>query len=285
MIRRVVDFGRMIKFSHTIFALPFALTAAVLAAREHGMTWGQLGWIVAAMVGARTAAMGFNRIVDAQYDAQNPRTQNREIPRGQVTRRQASIFVILSSVVLILSSYYLNRLCFYLSPVALAVVFFYSYTKRFTSYSHVFLGIALGLAPIGAWMAISGEWSWRAVGLGATVLAWVSGFDIIYACQDAAFDREHRLFSLPSRWGIGAALRVSRLLHVLTVVGLVLVGWMFGLGVVYYAGVFVIGAVLVYEQSLVRPTDLSRVNLAFFNLNGVISLVFFLATLVDLRIA
>jgi len=285
VIRRIVDFGRMIKFSHTIFALPFALTAAVLAAREYGITWVQLGWIVAAMVGARTAAMGFNRIVDARFDSLNPRTKGREIPSGKISSSQAGLFVILAGGLLVIAAYFLNPLCFYLSPVALFAVLIYSYTKRFTSYSHMFLGIALGIAPIGAWIAISGEWSWKAVVIGMTVLVWVAGFDIIYACQDAAFDQENKLHSIPQRFGIARALWISRGLHVLTIAGLAGVGYLFQLGWFYYSGMAVITSVLVYEQSLVHADDLSKVNLAFFNLNGIISLFFFVFTLTDLKLS
>lgn len=273
-------FGRMIKFSHTIFALPFALTAAILAAREYGMTWVQLGWIVGAMVGARTAAMGFNRVVDARIDARNPRTAQREIPTGQISVVQASFFVAASALLLIVSSYFLNRLCFYLSPVALLVVFFYSYTKRFTSYSHVFLGLALALAPVGAWMAITGGWNWGAILIGATVLVWVAGFDVIYACQDESFDRANALHSIPSRFGIARALWFSRVFHGLTSIGLLGIGFWFDLSWPYFAGTLTIIAILAYEQSLVKPTDLSRLNVAFFNMNGVISILFLLSTFI-----
>jgi 4-hydroxybenzoate polyprenyltransferase len=280
MTLSIVRFGRMIKFSHTIFALPFALTAAVLASREHGMTWAQLGWIIGAMVGARTAAMGFNRIVDARIDAQNPRTAKREIPSGQISMIQASVFVVAAAFLLIVSAYFLNPLCFYLSPVALGVVFFYSYTKRFTAYSHVFLGLALALAPVGAWMAITGGWDTGAILIGLTVLAWVAGFDVIYACQDESFDRANALYSIPSRYGISRALWFSRTFHGLTSIGLIGIGYWFGLSWPYFAGSLVIIGILVYEQSLVKPTDLSKLNVAFFNMNGVISVLFLLSTIV-----
>ncbi len=277
----VYRFGRMIKFSHTVFALPFALTSAVLASREYGMTWIQFFLVVAAMVGARTAAMGFNRIVDAKYDAMNPRTEQREIPSGKMSVGQAGFFVAAASVLLMAASYFLNAMCFYLSPLALVIVFFYSYTKRFTAYSHLFLGLALSLAPIGAWIAIAGGWNWGAILMGMTVLLWVAGFDIIYACQDLEFDIANSLYSIPSRFGIARALWFSRVMHGLTVVGLASIGVWFDLSWSYYTGIILIATILFYEQSLVRATDLSRVNMAFFNMNGIISLTFFFATLVD----
>ncbi len=281
LIHRTAVFARMIKFSHTVFALPFALTAVVLASREHIITWEAVLWILLAMAGARSAAMGFNRIVDAEYDRRNPRTASREIPRGAVTRRQAAVFVAASSALLVFAAYRLNGLCFVLSPLALAIVFFYSFTKRFTSLSHLFLGLALSVAPLGAWIAVAGEWSWPAFGLGVAVLAWVAGFDIIYACQDIEFDRREGLFSVPAALGIGAALWISRSLHAASFLILMGIGLVFGLGTIYYAGVFVVGTVLVYEQSLVRANDLSKVNLAFFNMNGFISMLYLAVTTVD----
>lgn len=284
MIKALTDFGRMIKFSHTIFALPFALTAAVLAFTRFPFSWAKIGWIVAAMVGARSAAMGFNRIADAKWDARNPRTVKREIPRGAISVEAAGFFVVLSSALLVFASYQLNLLCFALSPVALGIVFFYSYTKRFTSFAHLFLGLSLGLAPVGSWMAIGGEFNESALMLGFAVVAWVAGFDIIYACQDVDFDRAEGLFSIPSRWGIARALIVSRFLHGLTVVLLSAVGVSLGLGLLYYTGLAVVAMVLFYEQSLVRADDFSRVNMAFFNMNGVVSLLFFAATTGDVLI-
>ncbi|NUM80213.1 UbiA family prenyltransferase [bacterium] len=281
MISKILVFGRMIKFSHTIFALPFALTSAVLASREHPLTIEKIFWIIMAMIGARTAAMGFNRIVDAPFDAQNPRTANREIPRGVIGKSTAALFVILSAALLIVASYFLNALCFYLSPLALAIVLFYSLTKRFTSWSHVFLGIALGVAPLGAWIALSGEWNWYAFMLGCAVLAWVAGFDIIYACQDYEFDKETGLFSIPKTFGISNALWISRLFHVAAFTLLILVGYFIALQWLYFLGVIIIGIMLLYEQLLVKPHDLSKVNVAFMNLNGVISVLYFIVTACD----
>ncbi len=281
MAATVLHFGRMIKFSHTIFALPFALSSAVMASKFHALTWEKVIWIVFAMIGARSAAMGFNRIADVRYDSQNPRTANREIPRGIVSIFQAWIFVILSSALLVFSSYMLNDLCFKLSPLALFIVFFYSYTKRFTSLAHFFLGIALGVAPLGAWMAIGGEWSWPAFLLGCGVVAWVAGFDIIYACQDYEFDKHQNLFSIPKTFGISASLWISRICHILAVVILLVLGFWLTLSWAYYAGIVLIGLLLLYEQQLVRANDLSKVNMAFFNMNGVISLIYFIATSLD----
>lgn len=281
LVRRTIVFARMIKFSHTVFALPFALTAVVLASRRHPITVETILWILLAMAGARSAAMGFNRIVDAEYDRRNPRTASREIPRGAVTTRQAAVFVAAAAAVLVLASYQLNSLCFVLSPLALAIIFFYSFTKRFTFLSHVFLGLALGVAPLGAWIAVAGEWNWAAFTLGLAVLMWVAGFDVIYACQDVEFDRREGLFSLPAALGIGAALWISRSLHAASFLFLMGIGLVFGLGTIYYVGVLLVGMVLLYEQSLVRADDLSKVNLAFFNMNGFISMLYLAATTID----
>lgn len=280
-LRQLRTFGRLIRFSHTIFALPFALASVVMASKYHAVTWPKVGWIVAAMVGARSAAMGFNRIVDAEIDRGNPRTAQREIPRGVISIPQAAVFVVLSAGLLVAAAYQLNSLCFALSPLALILVFFYSLTKRFTVLAHIFLGVALGVAPLGAWMAIAGAWNWSAFLLGLSVLGWVAGFDIIYACQDVDYDRAAGLFSMPARWGVGVALWVSRSLHVLSFSGLVTVGVIHGLGPLYHGGLLLIGFVLVYEHHLVTPHDLSKVNVAFMNLNGIISVLFFVATFLD----
>ncbi len=281
IVRSVLSFGRMIKFSHTIFALPFALTSVVLASRDFSVTWEKIIWIVLAMAGARSAAMGFNRIADAALDSKNPRTAGREIPAGIINKGQAGLFVFLASMLLIVASYELNEMCFQLSPLALAIVFFYSYTKRFTSWAHIFLGLALGIAPLGAWMAIAGEWSWAALGLGCGVLAWVAGFDIIYACQDYEFDKSENLFSIPRTLGIAAALGVSRMLHVTAFLILLAVGYFIHLSWIYFIGMGIIGAILWYEQRLVTASDLSKVGVAFFNMNGILALIYFLFTAAD----
>jgi 4-hydroxybenzoate polyprenyltransferase len=284
LISSIVNFGRMIKFSHTIFALPFAFTAVVMASRNFSITGEKIMWIVFSMVGARSAAMGFNRIVDAKIDSINPRTAGREIPRGIITLFQAWLFVVAASVLLIVSSFMLNELCFKLSPVALAIVFFYSFTKRFTSFAHFFLGIALGVAPLGAWMAVTGEWSWQIFLLSCGVVTWVAGFDIIYACQDYKFDKSQELFSVPKTFGIPVSLCISRICHVLAFTILGILGFWFALSWIYFSGVLMIGLLLFYEQNLVRVDDLSKVNMAFFNMNGVISLIYFIFTAADIFI-
>lgn len=233
------------------------------------------------MVGARSAAMGFNRIADARFDSKNPRTSQREIPKGAISTGQALLFVLISSIVFVMASFMLNDLCFKLSPVALVIVFFYSYTKRFTSFAHMFLGVALGVAPLGAWMAITGEWSWQAFLLGCSVLAWVSGFDIIYACQDYEFDKSENLYSIPRTFGMSISLLISRLMHgIAFTIFLVLGNWL-ELSWLYFTGVLIVGIILFYEQNLVRADDLSKVNMAFFNMNGIISMIYLLFTAAD----
>lgn len=285
VLSRVVTFGRMIKFSHSIFALPFALSGATLAAAAVGITWQQVLWIIIAMVGARTAAMGFNRLVDRDVDALNPRTQNRELPRGIIKATTVTAFVLISSLFFFIAAYNLNRLCFMLSPVALGVVLSYSYLKRWTWTSHFVLGLGLGIAPVGAWVAVTGTLNPEPMLLTLAVLTWVAGFDIIYACQDYGFDVNHGLFSIPQRIGIHRALLVARGLHVLTVICLLAIKWVFGLQVLYLAGVIIVAAIMVYEHSLVSADDLSKVNMAFFTTNGIISILYFLFTIGDVLIS
>ena len=233
------------------------------------------------MIGARSAAMGFNRIVDARFDSKNPRTAHREIPKGIISTNQAWFFVIIASLTLVICSYLLNDLCFKLSPLALMIVFFYSYTKRFTSMAHLFLGVALGVAPLGAWMAITGEWSWQAFLLGCGVVTWVAGFDIIYACQDYEFDKNENLFSIPKVFGIAKALWISRSCHLIAFIVFIILGGWLDLSWIYFSGILIVGIILLYEQNLVRANDLSKVNVAFFNMNGVISLIYFVFTGAD----
>ena len=268
----------MIKFEHSIFALPFALTGAMLAIRGAELTTEELVWkllwIVVAMVAARSAAMAFNRVVDADIDAENPRTKTRAIPAGQVSKAFTWGFIGLWAAVFVLAAWRLNPLCLALSPVALAVVLGYSYTKRFTAMAHLVLGVALGIAPLAAWIAIRGEFSWPVTLLSAAVMLWVAGFDVIYSCQDAEFDRDRGLHSLPAALGVGRALALSRLFHV-AMVGLLIWLWsLAGLGWVGLAGIVVVAALLAWEQSLVSADDLSRVDAAFFTLNGFVSLLF-----------
>lgn len=275
--QRVLTFGRMIKFTHSIFALPFALTSLVLAA-QGGLRPATLGWVLLAMVAARSAAMGFNRLADQAIDARNPRTAGRELPRGLLSRGQVWAFVLVSAGLLILAAAQLNPLCLALSPVALAIVFGYSYTKRFTAAAHLVLGLALGVAPVGAWLAVRGAFALEPLVLALAVLCWVAGFDTIYACQDADFDRREGLHSLPARLGVGRALQVARGLHVLALLLLASLYLLTSLHALYLAGVAGVGALLVYEHSLVRADDLSRVDAAFFTINGWVSVFYFAAT-------
>jgi 4-hydroxybenzoate polyprenyltransferase len=282
----------MIKFEHSVFALPFALVGALLAFRENarldrtgGVTlawppgWPVLRifcWIIVAMVGARSAAMTINRIVDIRFDRENPRTRERALVTGALSRTFAAGFAVAASALLIAAAWQLNRLAFELSPLVLAVLLFYSYTKRFTSWSHVVLGFCLGISPAGAWIAVRGSLDWRIAILCAAVTLWVGGFDILYACQDVEFDRRAGLFSAPSRMGVPKSLRLAGAMHVAVVLLLAWVALAFHLAWPAWAGIAVVAALLGYEHSLVRPNDLSRINAAFFTVNGYISLLFLL---------
>jgi len=270
----------MIKIEHTIFALPFAFLGAFLA--ERGMPPAdKMGWILLAMVGARSAAMAFNRLVDLPFDARNPRTSSRALPQKTVTRSFVILFIWASSLLFVGAAYMLNRLTFFLSPVALALIFFYSYTKRFTWASHLILGISLACAPIGAWIATRGDITWVPLILGLAVALWVAGLDIIYACQDVEFDRGESLHSIPQKFGISTALIISALLHVAMIGLLALLFWREGLGL-GLVGLGLVAALLAYEHTLVKPTDLTRVNTAFFALNGWISILLFVTTTADI---
>jgi 4-hydroxybenzoate polyprenyltransferase len=270
----------MIKFEHSVFALPFALTGALLAARYAGPgpawpTWRQLAWIVVGMVGARSAAMTMNRIADLEFDRLNPRTSSRALVTGALSLRFAWLFALLSAAALVVAAWQLNPLALRLSPVVLAVVFLYSYTKRFTSWSHVVLGFCLGMSPAAAWIAVAGSWDWRMAVLCAAVTLWVAGFDVLYACQDVEFDKRVGLHSIPKKFGVAAALLVARGMHVLMVALLAWLASSFALPWPAWAGVAVVAALLAYEHSLVRADDLSRINAAFFTVNGYISVLFF----------
>lgn len=275
----------MIKFEHTVFALPFALVAALLAAGGLPSGW-TVAWILVAMVGARSSAMAFNRLVDYEYDRRNPRTATRALPAGHLTAVQVWLFVAVTAALLLVAAWQLNPLALALSPLALAVIWGYSFTKRFTNWCHLVLGLAIGIAPSAAWIAVRGGLSWAAVALTAAVTCWVGGFDVIYACQDAEFDRAQGLRSLPARLGVGGALRVSRALHAAAVAALAGLPWLLPglLGALYLAGVAVTATLLIYEQSLVKADDLSRVNAAFFTVNGFVSLGLLVFTALDVLV-
>jgi 4-hydroxybenzoate polyprenyltransferase len=284
---KIKNYGNLIRFSHTVFALPFALASVALAWASHPVTLPTFLWILLAMVSARSAAMAFNRLVDRKLDALNPRTQQWELPRGTVSVREAVWLTVVSSGVFIYAAYQLNFLCFSLSPVALAIVFFYSMTKRFTWASHLFLGLALALAPMGAWLAVSGApGDLRELAtpffLGLAVLFWLAGFDVIYSLQDHEFDRQQGLYSIPVRFGVTAALRFSSVCHFFTAVFLAAVGLSAQLGAIYWLGFAVVSTILFWEHRLVTPTDLSRINRAFFDLNAYVSIGYLLTIVADL---
>lgn len=280
----LVRYLNFVKLPHTLFALPFALVGATLASYTGPVTWRSLGWIVAAFTAARFAAMGFNRIVDRDIDARNPRTAGRELPKGALTLRQASVAVVGASLLFVYAAWRLNPLCGWLSPIALGWVLAYSYTKRFTKWSHLVLGVSLSIAPVGGYLAIAGHWSepwWMLLVLAAAVSSWVAGFDVLYALQDRTFDVAQGLHSIPVAFGAERAVRISQVLHATTVVSLVAVGWATGAGWLYGAGVAVSAALLLYEHSLVKPNDLRRLDAAFFTMNGVISIAFFAFVLAE----
>jgi 4-hydroxybenzoate polyprenyltransferase len=276
----------MIKFEHSIFALPFALTGAMLAFRDSGIGWSEaawkLLWIVVAMVGARSAAMAFNRLVDAEIDARNPRTKMRHIPAGLLSRAFGWSFVVVSTAVFFAAAGALNWLCLRLAPVALAIIFFYSFTKRFTSFSHLILGLSLGIAPAAAWIAVRGSLDPRILWLTAAVMFWTAGFDIIYSCQDYEFDSSEKLFSIPRVLGIQGALIAARLLHAGMVFCLLALVYSLGLGWLALLGVGAVIGLLSYEHSIVKANDLSRVNAAFFTMNGYVSVLFFVFWAADI---
>ena len=284
---KIADYGRLVRFSHTVFALPFAMSSLALAWPKHPVTLPALFWILVAMVAARTAAMGFNRLADRHFDALNPRTSGWELPRGTVKVWEAAALTVGAALLFLLAAYQLNWICFVLAPIALAIIFFYSLTKRFTWTSHLFLGLALAIAPVGAWLAVSNPpfpLSELAVPfiLGLAVIFWLAGFDIIYSLQDREFDRTHGLYSVPVRFGVASALRLSTFFHLCTIACLALVGVTAGLGVIYWLGFCAVGAVLLWEHRIVKPHDLTRINRAFFDFNAYVSIGYFLATAVDI---
>jgi len=278
---RIRTYLSFVRFSHSVFALPFALAGALLASRHVPLTWPTVGWILVAMVAARSAAMGFNRLVDARIDAGNPRTANRELPRGAMTSREAAMFVLVAAGVFVFASWRLSPLCFVLSPVALAIVFWYSLAKRFTTWTQLFLGLAMAVAPVGGWLAVGGRGGWEPWLLGLAIGTWVGGFDVLYACQDLDFDRAQGLKSIPVRFGVVRSLAISRAMHVIAVACLFALAWVTPLSAVYYAGVVIVALLLVYEQSLVRADDLSQVKRAF-DLNGYVGILYLLVLAVSI---
>ena len=280
-MRSLSTYLSFVRVSHTVFALPFAFTGALLAWRTGGFSIFNVGWIAVSMVAARSAAMGFNRLVDARHDALNPRTAGRELPRGLITRREAGIFVAISAAVFVFAAFRLNMLCGVLSPLALAVVFWYSLAKRYTSYTQIFLGLAMAVAPVGGWLAAGGGSGWQPWLLGLAIGLWVGGFDVLYACQDVEFDRAYGLRSTPVRFGVRRAIAMSRVMHVATVVCMAALWQVACLPVSYLAGVAGVAVLLAYEQSLVSDSDLSKVKRAF-DLNGWVGLVYFVSTAASL---
>ncbi|MCF8075233.1 MAG: putative 4-hydroxybenzoate polyprenyltransferase [Desulfotignum sp.] len=279
--QKILDYGKMIKFSHTVFALPFALSAVVLAWQTHVPSLWELFLILVAMVGARSAAMGFNRIVDADIDKKNPRTAVREIPSGVLTRSQALIFVGVSSLLFVGAAALLSPLCFGLSFPLLGLLFFYSFTKRFTALCHLVLGFVISLAPVGAWVALTGTLNWGIVMLAAALWLYIAGFDILYACQDIDFDREQGLFSLPVLVGPVRAMQISTLFHVLFLVFLLGLFLAFDMHAVFLVFWAMIAVLIVLEHRLVKPDDLSRIDMAFFHVNSAVSVILFAGILIE----
>jgi 4-hydroxybenzoate polyprenyltransferase len=278
---RLRTYASFVRFSHSVFALPFALAGALLAAQRTPVTMRTVGWILVAMVTARSAAMGFNRLVDARLDALNPRTAGRELPRRAMSRREAIVFVVVSAALFVFAAWQLNPLCFALSPVALTIVFWYSLAKRYTTWTQLFLGLAMAVAPVGGWLAVGGGAGWEPWLLALAIGAWVGGFDVLYACQDLDFDRAHGLRSIPVRFGVPMSLAISRLMHVVAVACLLALVLVAPLGRVYLAGVAIVAALLVYEQSLVHADDLSQVKRAF-DLNGYVGILYLLVLVASL---
>jgi len=277
--KKILVYGQMIKFSHTIFALPFAFSAVVMAWEKHSPSFLDFIWIILAMVGARSAAMGFNRIVDADIDLKNQRTAIREIPAGLLSKKEAIVFVSISSLLFIFSAAMLSSLCFWFSFPVLFFLMFYSYTKRFTKYCHLYLGFAISLAPIGAWVAITGAISLSVVFLSLGLMTYIAGFDILYSCQDITFDKTEGLFSLPSVIGPEKAMLISSILHVLTFVFLLLMHLAFDMHWVFLIFLTIIGILLIVEHKLIQPDNLEHINIAFFHMNSIISVTLFIGVL------
>jgi 4-hydroxybenzoate polyprenyltransferase len=277
---KIILYLRMIKFPHSIFALPFAFTGAVIAA-EGIPSIREIVWITIAMVGARSGAMGLNRVVDRKIDRENPRTKNRELPKGEIRLSEAILFTGVSIAIFIFAAYMLNPLCLKLSPIALAVLFIYSYTKRFTWTTHFVLGLALSAAPLGAWIAVRGTFDTEIIPMGIAVIFWLAGFDTLYALQDIEFDKSHGLYSIPKRFGIKNALILAKLFHLMTFIMLLATGVLFKMGIFYWLGMMIVAGLFIYEHSLVKESDLNKLDIAFFNMNGYISITVFIFTLMD----
>ena len=277
---KIVLYLRMIKFPHSIFALPFAFTGAIIAA-EGIPSIREIVWITVAMVGARSGAMGLNRVIDRKIDRENPRTKNRELPKGEIRLSETILFTGVSIAIFIFAAYMLNPLCLKLSPIALAVLFIYSYTKRFTWTTHFVLGLALSAAPLGAWIAVRGTFDTEIIPMGIAVIFWLAGFDTLYALQDIEFDKSHGLYSIPKRFGIKNALLLAKLFHLMTFIMLLATGVLFKMGIFYWLGMMIVAGLFIYEHSLVKESDLNKLDIAFFNMNGYISITVFIFTLMD----
>jgi len=281
MLSRLRTYASFVRFSHSVFALPFALAGVLLAAERSPVTWTTVAWILVAMVAARSAAMGFNRLADARMDALNPRTAGRELPRGAMSGREAAWFVGVASALFVFAASRLNVVCLVLSPIALAIAFWYSLAKRYTTWTQLFLGLAMAVAPVGGWLAAGGRGGWEPWLLAAAIGTWVGGFDVLYACQDLDFDRAHRLRSIPVRFGVRVSILISRVMHGVTVACLLSLALVAPLGPIYLAGVGIVALLLVYEQSLVSAHDLSQVKRAF-DLNGYVGILYLLVLAVAL---
>lgn len=278
---KILVYGRMIKFEHTIFALPFALASLLLAYREKPFGPPLIFWVIMAMVWARSAAMGFNRLVDAEWDRKNPRTAGREIPAGNISRRDSALFVLICSLLFVISAAFISRICFWLSFPVLFFLCAYSYTKRFTWLSHLFLGFVQALAPLGVWLAVTGGLSWKIAALSLTLGTYIAGFDLLYACQDEEFDRCEGLYSMPANLGVKRSIEFSAILHTITFISFLSLYWIFSLSYFYFFFASAIGILLIVEHRLVKPNDLSRINIAFFHVNSIISVLLFAAMMTE----